>query len=68
MKKYRGIQRQIKEDMKKDIEYYKSCVKCDKCGHSIMLGRNDKKICEWCGKYIFKDKKTEFMYRMGGKK
>lgn len=55
----------IKKDMQRSIEFYKSCVKCEKCGHSIQMGRQDKVLCEWCGKYVFKDKKIEFMYRMG---
>ena len=37
---------------------------CKNCGHSILLGRQDKKICTHCGCYVFKDKQTEFKYRM----
>ena len=36
-----------------------------KCGHSIpMTERTEKTICSWCGNYVFRDKKTEFEYRL----
>ncbi len=36
-----------------------------KCGHRVIMPKwIDKKICGWCGEYVFKDKKTEFEYRM----
>ncbi len=37
---------------------------CPNCGHSILLGRKDRKICSHCGNYVFKDEITEFHYRM----
>lgn len=37
---------------------------CPNCGHSILLGRKDKRICNYCGHYVFKDEITEFHYRM----
>ena len=49
--------------MKEDIKRTENSVKCD-CGHTVFMGRQDKKICSWCGKYVFKDKKEEFKYRM----
>ena len=53
----------------KDIEKLSServCAKilCPNCGHSMLLGRKDKKICTHCGHYVFKDAATEFQYRM----
>ena len=36
-----------------------------KCGHSVLIPqRKDKKICSWCGNYVFKNKHDEFVYRM----
>lgn len=55
-----------KEDTKKLNFYTKNSTKC-KCGHTNFLGSRDKIICSWCGKYIFKNKKTEFFYRIGEK-
>ena len=37
---------------------------CPNCGHSMLLGRKDKKICDHCGMYVFKDEITEFHYRL----
>lgn len=37
---------------------------CKKCGHYVYLVRVDKKLCEYCGIYVFKDKKAEFNYRL----
>lgn len=37
---------------------------CPNCGHSMLLGRLDKKICDHCGFYVFKDNITEFHYRL----
>ena len=39
-------------------------VKC-KCGHSIFFSnKSDRVICDWCGNYCYKDKQTEFKYKM----
>ena len=39
-------------------------IKC-KCGHSVDIpAKMGKVICNWCNNYVFKDKKTEFEYRM----
>ena len=35
------------------------------CGHSVIMPiRKDKIICRWCGKYVFKNKRVEFIYRV----
>lgn len=35
-----------------------------KCGHSVViLPRDDKTFCNWCGSYVFKNKLDEFKYR-----
>lgn len=41
-------------------------VKC-KCSHTILFtGKKDRLICRYCGNYVYKDKKTEFKYKMKG--
>ena len=45
-------------------EQTKNRKKCRYCGHTRLLGFQDKVICDHCGRYIFKDDKTEFDYRM----
>lgn len=39
--------------------YKRTC----KCGHVVHVFK-DKKICTFCGRYVFKDEKTEFLYRI----
>jgi hypothetical protein len=53
-----------REDTKKIDFYTKNSTKC-KCGHTNFLGSRDKIICSWCNRYIFKNKRIEFMYRVG---
>ncbi|MBQ4263096.1 MAG: hypothetical protein IJB83_02490 [Bacilli bacterium] len=39
--------------------------KCDTCGHSIIFTTKvDMRICSYCGNAVFKDKQTEFKYRV----
>jgi hypothetical protein len=39
-----------------------------KCGHSILFtGNVDRIFCDWCGNYCYKDKQTEFKYKMQSK-
>lgn len=45
-------------------EQTKQRIKCKICGHSRLLGKNDKRICNHCGFYIFKDDETEFNFRL----
>lgn len=36
-----------------------------RCGHKeVITSTEDKKICSWCGRYIFRDKRDEFNYRI----
>jgi hypothetical protein len=50
---------------KVDLDFYtKNSTKC-KCGHTNFLGSRDKVICSWCNRYVFKNKRIEFMYRVG---
>lgn len=53
----------IDEKFNRELTKYK--IKC-KCGHSVLVVK-DKNICSWCGRFIFKDKKAEFKYRVGRK-
>ena len=53
-----------KEDSKKLDFYSKNSTKC-KCGHTNFLGSREKIICSWCGMLVFKNKRIEFMYRIG---
>ena len=38
--------------------------KC-KCGHTFLIhATENKKICNWCGNYVFRTPKDEFDYRL----
>lgn len=54
----------FKKDTQRAINYYSTCLHCERCGHSLQVIRRNKAFCEWCGRYIFKDKKDEFEYRI----
>jgi rRNA maturation endonuclease Nob1 len=59
------IKRTENEQIKLDQELSKYRHKC-KCGHTMFLIDNPYKICTNCGKPVFKDKKSEFIYKIGG--
>lgn len=53
-----------KEYKRMTEEYDKVKYKC-RCGHRSVIPESiDKTVCSWCGNYVFKDKKSEFEYRM----
>lgn len=53
-----------KEMQLKLQDIQKTTYKC-KCGHSVVITNKDgRAICSYCNKWVFKDKKTEFEYRM----
>ena len=56
------IPRNYINDSKYFNEISKLKVKC-KCGHSQTVFK-DKKICDWCGELVFKDKQEEFKYKV----
>jgi len=36
-----------------------------KCGRRVIISnKKDKEVCSWCGRYVFKNKKDEFKYRV----
>lgn len=53
----------------KEVEKYHNKLqenkhKC-KCGHTVYIASNkDKVLCSWCHRYVYKDKKTEFIERL----
>lgn len=56
--------KRFKEYQRQSDEYAKVKVQC-KCGHKTVIPVwVDKQICGWCGKFVFRDKKKEFEYRM----
>ena len=54
----------------KEIEKYhdevqKAFISCPNCGHKVIIRKKeDKVLCSWCKNYVFKDKKSEFKYKI----
>lgn len=54
----------VNEDIKRMKDIKKIRHRC-KCGHSINIPEFvDKKICSWCGCYVFRTPQLEFEYRL----
>ena len=50
--------------MKKEKWIERENVYICKCGHRMLISHDmDKRLCKWCGVYVFKDEKEEFKYR-----
>lgn len=49
---------------KMDQERAKAKVYCPNCGHSMLLGRADKKLCSHCNHYVFKNEDIENKFRI----
>ncbi len=58
--------KKFKEILKLDADRSKFKRYC-KCGHSIVFPQNskvDKKVCNHCGSFVFKNDLIEFEYRL----
>lgn len=45
-------------------EYAKVKYKCN-CGHKVIIPAwVDKQLCNWCGNYVYKNKKDEFINKI----
>ena len=55
---FKGIEKYCKE-----IQNHK--YTCE-CGHRVFIDNSRKrKICTWCGRFVYKNKKDEFMDKLG---
>ena len=52
-----------KEGIKRYETITKDTIKCPRCLHSILTTKK-KKLCDWCGYYVYKDKKLEFQEKL----
>lgn len=57
---------QREEDLISEVKrkMKKFCPHCGRRVHFYAFEKKGKQLCEWCGKYVFKDKKSEYDYRM----
>ena len=55
----------IKEYNKLVDEFQRLSYKCGKCGRRTYISpKKEKQLCDWCGTYVFRNKKDEFKYRV----
>ena len=53
------------KEYKRLTEEYEKVKYICKCGHRVVIPKFiDKVICNWCGNYVFKNKKDEDLYRI----
>lgn len=64
------ITKNIKEQTRYFEEIAKHKYKCKNCGHTVIIFPMEhkiKKLCKWCGEYVYINGKEEFKDRMRGK-
>ena len=55
----------VKEYERMTEEYDKVKYQCKRCGHKVIIPKwVDKQICDWCGYWVFKNKKDECIFRV----
>lgn len=40
------------------------CPHCGRRVHFYAFEKKGKQLCDWCGRYVFKNQKEEFKYRL----
>ena len=50
----------LNNDKKFIDKLYQHKVKCQKCGHTMILVYKKCDICTWCGNKVYRSKKDEF--------
>ena len=58
-----NFDRTFAKDTKMLDAFSKIKVRC-KCSHTIVMIASDRVICSHCGNWVYKDKKTEFKYKL----
>lgn len=53
-----------KSIIKRQNVFTKLSVYCPHCGHTVLMINVDRTICTHCGYWVYKDKKSEFKYKM----
>lgn len=61
-----NFNRTFEKDTKMFNSFSKIKVSC-KCSHTIVMIASDRVICSHCGNWVYKDKKTEFKYKIAEK-
>jgi len=61
--KYESSYKLNENDSKIFKDITNNSVKC-KCGHSVLMAKQNKTICTHCGRWVFKNDAEEFKYRL----
>lgn len=64
MKNKNYLDHTLKATRKRQDIFTKLSVYCPHCGHTVLMINVDRTICTHCGYWVYKDAKTEFMYKM----
>lgn len=56
--------RTYKEDQKISDSIARCKCECDHCGHKEIMVHVDRKICSWCGHWVYRDAKAKFKYKI----
>lgn len=58
------LDRSYESVKKRSSTYTDLSTHCKFCGHTIVIVNVDRIVCNWCGHWVYKDNKTEFIYKM----
>lgn len=57
-----GKEESLLDERKRNMKIV--CPYCGRRVHFYAFEKSDRQLCDWCGRYVFKDKQTEFKYRV----
>ena len=60
---YKYLDRDPKSFSKREKNQSDNKIAC-KCGHRILMGLEERKVCNWCGNYVYRNKEIEFKYKL----
>ena len=58
------VKRTRKEDDRLFQEITSAKVKCPTCGHSVLIYKTDRVICDWCNHWVYRNDKARFKFKM----
>lgn len=61
----RGKHYKTFKQLEKEHDVFQNYVVRCPCGHSLIFtSKKDRILCNWCGQYVYKDKKAKYKYKM----
>ena len=55
---------EIEKEMDNLLNEMRKITYVCKCGKRVMISKQDRALCSECGHWVYKDKQTEFKYKM----